>query len=528
MSGNPAHLLTALRRRAAPDGPAADAGLLRRYARTADPEAFAELVRRHGPVVLGVCRRVLGNAADADDAFQAVFLVLARKAGAVSGQSAGSWLYGVARRVSVRLRDKQRRRARHERAAVRSEVVAADPDRAELLRVLDEELARLPAAERAAVLACHVRGLTQEQAAAELGLSLSTIRRRLDRGRELLRERLARRLGVGAAALTANGLAEPVSAGLVEATQAAAVAFAAGVRVGTPSSILAHEALAMMTRVKLATAAGLVALVAGLGVGAGAVRPAANADDPNPAAKAEKPPPAATKPPAGPPKTGELVARADPNDLIRPGERLRISGFSAADQAGNSVDLGIGEVRVEPSGKVPLGLNYGGRVKLSGLTVEEAEDALAAHLREVVKFREPRVEVIRLDWAVTAAPAGVKPAADAIRPGDRLAIESGSMAGATPVRGVYRVDAAGKVPVGVHGRVEVGGLTVEEAEDAIRKKLAFLPGGGNEVLVTRPDPAPDRDEVEPAADGGKLKDRVRRLEREVADLKKAVEELRRK
>ncbi|MBX9583234.1 MAG: sigma-70 family RNA polymerase sigma factor, partial [Gemmataceae bacterium] len=115
--GDGSHLLKHVRRLAA-GAECPDAGLVRRFAATADPEAFAEIVRRHGPAVLGVCRRVLGNDADADDAFQAAFLVLARKAGSVrSRRAVGGWLYGVARHVAVRLRDKNARRHRHERAA---------------------------------------------------------------------------------------------------------------------------------------------------------------------------------------------------------------------------------------------------------------------------------------------------------------------------------------------------------------------------------------------------------------------------
>src|SRR5262245_16192805 len=108
-----------------------------------DGDALAELVRRHGPAVLGVCRRVLGHEQDAEDAFQATFLVLAKKAGSVRSPLVGAWLFGVARHVALRLRDKERRRRRHESAAARPEA-APDTEAADWLGVLDEEVGNLP------------------------------------------------------------------------------------------------------------------------------------------------------------------------------------------------------------------------------------------------------------------------------------------------------------------------------------------------------------------------------------------------
>jgi len=129
-------------------------------------QAFAELVRRHGPVVLAACRRVLGPGQDADDAFQAAFLVLARRAGAVRDTRVfGAWLHGVARHVALRQRDRERRRA--------------DPGSH---AVVDDELARLPDRLRLPVIACVLEERSQEEVARALGVSLSTVRRRLDGG----------------------------------------------------------------------------------------------------------------------------------------------------------------------------------------------------------------------------------------------------------------------------------------------------------------------------------------------------------
>ena len=204
-----------------------DAALLDRFAADPDDAPFAELVRRHGPMVLGVCRRIVGPA-DADDAFQAAFLVLARKAAAVRGRPVGGWLCRVAGNVARRHRDHLRRRLRHERAAAetRPYTTGGAPD--DLAAVLDDELGRLPDAERAAVVACLLEGRTQDAAARDLGWSFSTLRRRLERGKELLRDRLTRRGVAAPAGFVGLALVEPVPPALADLTRVGAVGFARG------------------------------------------------------------------------------------------------------------------------------------------------------------------------------------------------------------------------------------------------------------------------------------------------------------
>jgi RNA polymerase sigma factor (sigma-70 family) len=188
-----------------PDG-LSDADLLGRFADDNDPDAFAALVRRHGPVVLAVCRRVLAHGPDAEDAFQAAFLVLARKAASVRGRVAlPAWLHRVTLRVA--------RRALFRRRP--AEALGTDPrDPADpfaevawkdVRRVLDEELDRLPEKYRGPVVLCFLDGCTRDEAAGRLRCSLNTLKRRLDTGRELLRARLLRR-GVAPAALAAAAL----------------------------------------------------------------------------------------------------------------------------------------------------------------------------------------------------------------------------------------------------------------------------------------------------------------------------------
>jgi RNA polymerase sigma factor (sigma-70 family) len=231
-----------------PPEPLPDRQLLDRFVTLGDEAALALLVERHGPLVLAACRRLLAHDHDAEDVFQATFLVLARRAGAIRKHHAvGSWLYGVAVRLAQRLRADEARRRRHERAAARAAREGQPPDAAwrELQDALDEELARLPDKYRAALLACHLDGLTQEQAAGRLGWSLSSIRRRLDRGRDLLRARLAGRGLSPSAALTAAAL-RPAAGGaavpprLAEAAvRAARLAGAAGNAAGVSAAVLA-------------------------------------------------------------------------------------------------------------------------------------------------------------------------------------------------------------------------------------------------------------------------------------------------
>jgi RNA polymerase sigma factor (sigma-70 family) len=173
-----------------------DSKLLERFVDGRDEAAFTVLIERHGPMVLGVCRRALANAHDAEDACQAVFLVLARKASSVRRQtSLGSWLHGVAGRVSLSLkRDLARRRSHEHRARA-----PAPPDPAsevtwrEVQAILDTELQRLPERYRAPFILCYLECLPREEAARRLGLSPGSLHGRLERARELLRKRLTQR-----------------------------------------------------------------------------------------------------------------------------------------------------------------------------------------------------------------------------------------------------------------------------------------------------------------------------------------------
>jgi RNA polymerase sigma factor (sigma-70 family) len=198
---------------------APDADLLARFVHDRDGPAFAELVRRHGPLVYRVCRRV--SPACADDAFQNTFVALARSAHTVRGPVLG-WLVGVAGRCARKLRAAEAARAERERAFVPHPPA---PDCDELAAALDDELSQLPSKLRSAVLLCLVDGRTQPDAATELGWSSRTLRRRLERAKALLRARLSRRGFAPAAGLGA--LASPAAAVPLHLLRAAASAASA-------------------------------------------------------------------------------------------------------------------------------------------------------------------------------------------------------------------------------------------------------------------------------------------------------------
>lgn len=258
-------------------GGPADARLLERFAAGGDAAAelaFAALVERHGPMVLRTCRSVLRDDHDAQDAFQATFLVLARKAGTLRVRgSLGPWLHAVAARVALASRSARLRRRTHERraaemAATRESGRVGD----DLGSTLHEELGRLPDRFRAALVLCGLEGLTQQQAAEQLGWPLGTLQSRLARGRERLRLRLIRRGLAPPTVLLAVGLLEKeASAALppsaIEATARAAARIAAG---GIATGI-SPGALALATQMQRSFLMNKLRIVAGGLLAAGVV-----------------------------------------------------------------------------------------------------------------------------------------------------------------------------------------------------------------------------------------------------------------
>jgi len=213
-----------------------DQDLLRRFADERDEAAFATLLHRHGPMVLRVCRRVLHNWHDAEDAFQATFLTLARRARAIRKQaSVASWLHGVAYRVSLQANANGRRMNISSPSSTDKHSGTPDDDVTwrELRSILDAELNRLPEKYRAPLLLCYLEGQTRDEAAQSLGCPLGTLKSRLERGRDLLRGRLTRRGLTLSAALVGIGLegstaSAALPGALARSTVQAAVVYASG------------------------------------------------------------------------------------------------------------------------------------------------------------------------------------------------------------------------------------------------------------------------------------------------------------
>jgi RNA polymerase sigma factor (sigma-70 family) len=211
-----------------------DTELLRQFVAAGDDSSFTVLVQRHAGMVLAVCRSILHNAHDAEDVFQAAFLVLARKAATIrKGQSVGSWLYAVAVRLAWKARARSDRR--HTQPLPKGLASAATPmddlTWGELRGILHEEVSRLPEKYRAAVVLCYWQGQTHEQASQQLGCARGTVKDRLERARERLRTRLARRgLALSAAwfaaALSGSTSSAAVSSQLLQTTVQGAILFA--------------------------------------------------------------------------------------------------------------------------------------------------------------------------------------------------------------------------------------------------------------------------------------------------------------
>jgi RNA polymerase sigma factor (sigma-70 family) len=194
-----------------------DAELVRRFAERRDEAAFAALVHRHGGLVYGVCLRILRHRQDAEDAFQAVFIVLARNAARVQRASAiGNWLYGVACNVARKSKSMRHKRQEKERAAATPRTEPQDDSLHDLRETLDAEVHALPGRYREAIVLCDLQGLTRQQAADELGLSPKTLGTRLDRGRALLGHRLTRRgIALSVAALASASVSPALAAATV-------------------------------------------------------------------------------------------------------------------------------------------------------------------------------------------------------------------------------------------------------------------------------------------------------------------------
>jgi RNA polymerase sigma-70 factor (ECF subfamily) len=329
------------------EGPS-DAELLERFVARRDEAAFAALLTRHGPLVLGVCRQVLRDSHDAEDAFQATFLVLARRAASIRKTEAlAAWLHRVAFNLAQTARTSAAVRRGHERQAGAMSRVndSAGPGPTDWQPLLHDEVNRLPEKYRAPVVLCYLGGKSNEEAAGELGWPVGSVKGRLSRARQMLRSRLERR-GLAPSAvvgLLSRGAVRPaVPAGLADSTLRAAVLFAAGQSAGGASAavVLAERALRTAALKKLTAAALVLGLVAAIGAGAGLLAWPAQPDEP----------------PADPPGA-EVVRQPEAPPAAPVGERIVFLGDSSTD--GNTYLLLLRQALARAGKPVPGCINAG-------------------------------------------------------------------------------------------------------------------------------------------------------------------------
>jgi RNA polymerase sigma factor (sigma-70 family) len=363
--------------------------------------AFEGLVRRHGPMVLRVCRNALPRSDDIEDAFQATFLVLVRRSRSIRRlESVGSWLLGVASRIAARTHVESARRRKAERRAGLRLVRTMHPDQAtaaedeDFSRVVQEELRRLPDKYRSVVLLCYWEGLTQEQAAAQLGCPLGTVRSHLARARDFLRRRLTRRglapLAVATAlegspaqaAPTASRL-RPVPSHLVHSTMKAVVQVVVGQAtarvVSGVAARLVRRPLWGITMIKLART--LVPLVFGA-LAVLSVTLWAHQSRKDRSQSRPRPRPQIAR--ENVPPTAAARGRYAPAHVVEPPDMLLVEVLEAL--PGRPIS---GERLVRPDGAISL--DFYGEINVAGLTLPEIKETIIHHLRRFLTDEALRI-----------------------------------------------------------------------------------------------------------------------------------------
>ena len=334
---------------------ASDVDLLDRFRATGEEAAFGALVRRHGPLVMGVCRRVLRHHQDAEDAFQATFLVLARKAASIHRRAAlVSWLYGVARRVASEARSAAARRQARERRA--TNVVHAQPELEaawrELQAVLAQEVERLPEKYQLPFVLCCLEGRSKAEAAAQLGYPAGTVSSRLAEARKRMQGQLARRgltltAALGAVAATA-ATASALSSALLTTTVSAALGARAGAAADVSARVaaLANGATKAMFASKVKAATALLLAVGLLASAVAAQLHQTFAD-----------PPAGEGAPLAQP---DKAPAAKPNNTGAPVDAVPAGGVLRLGATGLRHDRGVGQMVLSPGGTrlAAYGLGY--------------------------------------------------------------------------------------------------------------------------------------------------------------------------
>jgi RNA polymerase sigma factor (sigma-70 family) len=493
-TAHPAPIFRHLRRLAVGAGDdVPDRHLLARFVRLRDEDAFAALVRRHGPLVLGVACRVLGERHAAEDCLQSTFLVLARKARFLAvGQTLGPWLYRVAYRTALKARTRSARQRRDEAQGARVTAVE-EPDGlvwSDLRPVLDEMIAALPEKYRAAFVLCHLEGLTVAQAGRRLGCPQGTVAGRLARAKERLRGQLSRRgITLSAAALAALDAPEAgaaVPAALACSTAQAALLAATGQAasiglIAATGTTLVKGVLQTMSTSKLATTVFLLVLAAGTtGVGlvarqawgeAGSTaQPApgnAQRSEPN---LEERICTALRENGCWHSPAGDLAIWGDPVDgrrflevvLMRRDERGRVVVLTTCQEA---------ELKVDPEKRTLLV-----RMKKGQSRSYDGNRAYFVDRVMEVPFAQPRVaQVSPIPPKPSKAAEAASSSAEAyvLEPPDILHIEASEKLGLPnrSLEGHHLVRPDGTITLGTYGTVTVTGMTLDQATGAIAARL---------------------------------------------------------
>jgi RNA polymerase sigma factor (sigma-70 family) len=373
--------------------PPEDAVLLHRFVAAKDRDAFALLIARHGPMVLGTARRLVGNTHDAEDVFQAVFLSLARLATRIRrGRALPAWLHQATCRIAAKVR-KERGSGAKEVSPEPCEKIdpAAHLVWQEVRQALDEELQRLPERLRSPLVLCYLSGLTRDEAARQLGWSLGTLKRRLEEGRKALRIRLARRgiasVGLALTVLTPGALQAAVSTSLLDSTLRLVFSTRAVV-----SATIAALVLSSATTTKGLAMKSILALVAAVVLGVGIYAGMSQADPPKQAeGQKEKVKPAQEE---------QDVQRDDP---LPAGSTLRFgtSRFRHGVSIGNMAVSADGKTAVVSTPPLPFSVPHGstrafdlvaGRARFT-LGSESEAIAISPDGRAIVTKQQPHLHV---------------------------------------------------------------------------------------------------------------------------------------
>jgi RNA polymerase sigma factor (sigma-70 family) len=527
-----------------------DGQLLERFVSRHETAALEALVRRNGPMVWGVCRRILHNHHDAEDAFQATFLVLVRKAGSIRCPAKiCNWLYGVAHQTALKARATRAKRK------LRETQVNDMPDPAvvdqgawkDLLPVLDQELSRLPERYRAIIVLCDLQGKSRQEAARSLDCPVGTVGSRLARARTMLAKRIGRHgSAISGATLAATLSQQTASACVPASVMTAAIKIvtlvaagqAAGGAISATATALAEGVIKVMLLNKLKMAAVVLLVLGSLGVGGVYTHQMVGAQ-PGPSSQ-----------PAGEPQitrtatsnkdraktdtdriqgTWDLV-KCEMNGVETPFAFMRAKGeeSSRAKVAGNKLTTNFMELReftfrLDPASKpkaIDLHPLEEPRKTLFGIYRMAGYDLTLCFC---LTGKQQRPAAFEDYWQPGSHTVLLRFKRHVIRAGEVLGIEVDGTLPNAPIRGFYTVSPSGNVSLGFfYGRVHVEGATLEEAEKAVSGHLANkLIGAKVHIGPTSAGTAPGRTE-----DVQQLIRRIDELEEEVRELRRAVNGLR--